>query len=83
MVQRIFKLSLLLVTVITLVSCESKKYETVKSGSIKPIVEKFTYNNHSYIWFESGIGRSATSGVVHDPNCDCYYADSLYYDLWY
>ena len=34
-------------------------------------ISKFSYENHDYILFESGLGQSHTASVVHDPNCPC------------
>lgn len=31
----------------------------------------FEYNGHKYIIFDRLEGMTGTSGVVHDPNCNC------------
>lgn len=78
------KLFLMLSATLLLCSCSENK-EIENKETIKPTVKNFTHEGHNYLWFEMGMGRSRTSGVVHDPDCDCYYnnCDSLYYDLWY
>ena len=34
-------------------------------------IRHFEYEGHKYISFEQGYGRSATKGIVHDPDCHC------------
>lgn len=35
-------------------------------------VTEFTYKGHDYIFMKNDIGRYATAGLVHDPNCECF-----------
>ena len=49
--------------------CDSK-VEIIKNDISDDIkVQTLTYKGHDYIMFKQGIGRYATMGVEHDPDC--------------
>lgn len=54
-------------------SKEQLESELTKNKSIELFdeISKFEYENHEYIYFRKGFGKSSTAGVVHNPNCHC------------
>ena len=35
-------------------------------------VSDFEHEGHQYIYFKEGGGKTASGGIVHNPNCSCY-----------
>lgn len=70
------KLLLLISLVVTICSCEpstaivtNQKQEAAMSYF--QTIRHFEYEGHKYISFEHGYSKSATRGIVHDPDCHC------------
>lgn len=36
-------------------------------------IDKFIFEGHRYIMFSGNSGYSGYAGVVHDPDCPCFY----------
>lgn len=68
------KLLLTMSVIFSLVSCENKtriKDYRGKENIPTPYINHFEYKGHDYIFFDTGEGKWAVGGVVHDPYCRC------------
>ena len=60
-----------LVMTLVIVGCHPPAGLTPSGKHVGLDISKFSYENHDYILFESGIGQSHTASVVHSPHCHC------------
>ena len=70
------KLLLLLGLLVTICSCEPSTANVINQKQEVAVsyfntVRHFEYEGHKYISFEQGYGKTATKGIVHDPDCYC------------
>lgn len=72
---------LILIIAFLAASCEQSSYKVENYISNNDIpfrrIAHFEYRNHKYIFFETNGYKSATAGVVHDPECGCFKHDSI------
>lgn len=71
--KRILILHTILLIACIFASCDNQT--RIQHGSVEDNITniiEFDYKNHSYIFFERGMGYYSRGGVVHDPNCKCF-----------
>ena len=71
------KIFILLISLILVCGCNFNTPTPIKVNDEPTIglftsIEKFTFEDHDYIWFKAYNGTLGYSGgIVHDPNCKC------------
>lgn len=71
MIKKFFILTL---ATIAIVGCGNVEVPSANEKKVDPVIffdeiYKFTYEEHSYIYFQSSYGRYSKAGVVHNPEC--------------
>lgn len=71
MIKKIF---ILILATIAIVGCGKSEVPSANEKKVDPVIffdeiYKFTYEEHSYIYFQSSYGRYSKAGVVHNPEC--------------